>query len=90
MKKKIDKNNFDDRILFNWGYHDAESDRKKGQLKILSYFGAQNLNHVSHEFNIPYYFGYLHRTEEIQSGIEYTESSQKAWEDRAKYGYAQK
>jgi hypothetical protein len=23
MKKKIDKNNFDDRILFNWGYHDG-------------------------------------------------------------------
>jgi hypothetical protein len=89
MRKKQKRDQFEDQVRFNWGYHDAEWDHEHCSPRLLSYFGPQSVKMVSQEFDHAYYYGYLVRTRERENiGVyPYTGNSQRAWDSREEYGY---
>lgn len=58
MAKKSKSMLDEPRVRFNWGYHDARTDRKNGRLRTLVESGAQDLKHVSKTWDLYYYQGY--------------------------------
>jgi hypothetical protein len=72
---QIDKAKFEDRVRFNWGYHDAVGDKAAGRARHLVESGPQDPKTVSRDFDMSYYSGY-------QAGLEETEyngCSEAAW-----------
>lgn len=72
--KKDEK--FSDRVRFNWGYHDAYSDKLRGHPRTTVWTGKQNIKTVSREFDPAYYHGYVMGLKET----DYNQLSDRAWE----------
>ena len=70
---------FEDRVRFNWGYHDAWGDARSDRVRQLSSFGPQSIRVVSGEYDRAYYDGYQAGIREFHAGVVYTESSEQAW-----------
>lgn len=81
QKIKKEKELFPDRVRFNWGYHDAQFDIKRGCTRRLSE-KSHNIGYVGKDFDAAYYYGYKSRLEENKNGIKYNNSSNNAWKNR--------
>jgi hypothetical protein len=81
MARTAQNSGFDDRVRFNWGYHDAASDAKRGQARKTVLNGGQDVRTVSREFDEAYYDGYLAGLRHWNDW-EYNGDSTAAWNDR--------
>ncbi len=78
--KSAKKPAFEDRVRFNWGFHDGACDAA-GPLghREMHLKGEQNPKRVSREFDAAYYEGYLAGVLASKNG-EYKGESTGAWE----------
>jgi len=77
-KRKTQKHMFNDRIRFNWGYHDAASDVAHGRPRCTGLFGQQSPNYVSRQYDAAYYEGYVRGLADARHGA-YEGNSEAAW-----------
>lgn len=69
---------FGPRIVFNWGYHDAAADSRRGSPREVVESGPHNLKQVSPEFDRAFYEGYKAGRAAFVAGT-YVECSEGAW-----------
>jgi len=70
---------FEDRIRFNWGYHDAAFDVHRGNPRLTGSPGQQSLTYVSRQHDIAYYEGYIRGVADAKTGV-CTDDSTAAWQ----------
>ncbi len=68
------------RVRFNWGYHDAAFDAKRGNARTVVATGAHTLQTVSMAFSRWYCAGYVAGLRDFAAGT-YAGSSSPAWTD---------
>lgn len=79
MTKRTSK--FEDRVRFNWGYHDAAGEAKRGHRRELVATGPHDLTHVSQEFDAAYFDGYAAGLADFDMDL-YHGDSERAWTER--------
>lgn len=70
---------FSPRVRFNWGYHDAGGDAKRGTCRALSMLGQQTVTQVSAEYDVAYYYGYQEGLRDFAKLGRALDSSEPAW-----------
>lgn len=69
---------FDDRVRFNWGYHDGARDGQKQRPRTLIEAGPHSIGQVSRGYDAAYYEGYRRGLRDAASG-NYAGDSTSAW-----------
>lgn len=69
------------RVRFNWGFHDAYSDTKRGSPRALALTGLQSVTTVTRENGPFYYEGYKRGIEWARAGRDPQNNSDAAWLD---------
>ena len=75
---KHEHSKFEDVVRFNWGYHDAAHDVRRGKERKLVLTGEQSLEVVSLAFDVFYYGGYEAGLQDAKHGF-YNGDSEEAW-----------
>ena len=78
---------FDDRVRFNWGFHDAAYDAARNEPRI-THSMIHDVRHVSPSFDKAYHDGYEHGLEYMRLNLA-TNSSEPAWQSRER-GFGRK
>jgi hypothetical protein len=71
---------FEDRVRFNWGYHDSRCEHARNQPRALEYSAKSDINHVSIKRDAAYFHGYRLGKEHYLADIPHTDSNQ-AWQE---------
>lgn len=66
------------RVRFNWGYHDAASEARRGKPRTVVASGPQSETAVSPDFNFWYASGYAAGLADVAAGT-YVDNSEGAW-----------
>lgn len=76
--KKSAPSPFGPRIVFNWGFHDAAADSRRGSPRAVVESSPHNLKQVSPEFDRAFYEGYKAGLAAFAVGTD-TSCSEGAW-----------
>lgn len=82
-RKRKQKPFFEDRIRFNWGYHDAAHDVMRGLYRCTGLYGPQSPQYVSRQYDAAYYEGYVRGIRDARNGA-YAQNSEPAWQEYQK------
>jgi hypothetical protein len=74
-KKKVQ---FEDRIRFNWGYHDSRVEHAENRPRVLEYTSKSDIKHVSIKRDAAYFHGYRLGRRHHWDNVPHTTSDQ-AW-----------
>lgn len=77
--QKVSK--FEDRVRFNWGYHDAASEATSGRRRMITETGEHNTTQVSKKYDAAYFGGYVAGLADSDMGL-YRGDSENAWNNR--------
>jgi hypothetical protein len=72
------KPQFEDRVRFNWGYHDSRVEHARNQPRILEYSSKSDIRHVSIKRDAVYFHGYRLGRRHHWDNVPHT-TSDSAW-----------